>query len=292
MTRHVREDVAHVWAHKLLDHARNKRGNFYFQGDTIYSYGSHFPIARHVEHKGKKCILFTTRTYSSTTLGHMYETERAIPSSVEVFHVSCPTDSVRVSMVDEYVGRIASRLEEAAKARQRRPYLLNEAQLLVEEARRFCVFFGFRRKFKDVGNIAEIKAELDAVKRRKAARLSRQQRELEKKNTERLASWLSGGDDWPYRLEFDHLRLYENDGGSKSVQTTRRVIVPLKDVKKIAKLVLRHIKSGQHWQKNGEHIKVGDYELDAITSDGTIHVGCHKFKREEVLRFAEVLGIK
>jgi hypothetical protein len=222
----------------------------------------------------------------------MYETKRAIPSSVEVFHVSCPTNSVRVSMVDEYVESITSKLEEAAKARQRRPYLLNEAQLLVEEARRFCAFFGFRRKFNDVGNIDEIKAELDAVKRRKAARLSRQQRELEKKNTERLASWLSGGDDWPYRLEFDHLRLYENDDGSKSVQTTRRVIVPLKDVKKIAKLVLKHVNSGEHWQRNGDQIPVGDYRLDAITSDGTVHVGCHKFKREEVLRFAELLGIK
>jgi len=292
MTRYVREDVAHVWAHKLLDHARNKTGNFYFHGDTIYSYGRHFPIAMHVEHKGKKCILFTTRTYSSTTSKHIWGTQKAIPSSVEVFRVRCPANSVRASMVDEYVERITSKLEEAAKARQRRPYLLSEAQLLVEEARRFCAFFGFRRKFNDVGNIDEIKAELEAVKRRKAARLSRQQRELEKKNAERLASWLSGGDDWPYRLEFDHLRLYENDDGSKSVQTTQRVQVPVEDVRRIAKLVLRHIKSGEHWQKNGEHIKVGDYELDAITSDGTIHVGCHKFKREEVLRFAEVLGVK
>jgi hypothetical protein len=57
MTRYVREDVAHVWAHQLQSHARNKRGNFYFQGDTIYSYGSHFPIAKHVEHKGEEVHL-------------------------------------------------------------------------------------------------------------------------------------------------------------------------------------------------------------------------------------------
>ena len=288
----VREDVAHVWAHQLQGEARNRGGNLYFRGEVIYSYGSHFPIARHVEHKGKKCILFTTQDYSRVTAGHKWEVQRAIPSGVPVFHVQHPTNSVRPEMADEYTERITAKLEEAAKARQRRPYLLNEAQLLVVEAREFCKFFGIRRKFRDVGNIDEIKAELDAIKKRKAAALSKRQREQAKKDAERLEKWLAGeANSWPSFLEFDYLRLYEMDDGSQAVQTTRRVVVPLKDVKKIAKLVLRHVRSGEHWQKNGEHIKVGDYELDYITSDGTIGVGCHKFKREEVLRFAGVLGI-
>ena len=41
--------VAHLWANKSQDSARESGGRFYFVGDTIYSYGSHFPIARHVE---------------------------------------------------------------------------------------------------------------------------------------------------------------------------------------------------------------------------------------------------
>ena len=55
-TRHVYpvDMVAHLWAHRAQESAP-QRGNFYFDGDTIYSYGSHFPIARHVKHKGARC---------------------------------------------------------------------------------------------------------------------------------------------------------------------------------------------------------------------------------------------
>ena len=41
-------EIPHLWAHRTQDEARNCQGNLYFTGDTIYSYGSHFPIARHV----------------------------------------------------------------------------------------------------------------------------------------------------------------------------------------------------------------------------------------------------
>jgi hypothetical protein len=41
-------EIPHLWAHQTQDEARNRQGNLYFTGDTIYSYGSHFPIARRV----------------------------------------------------------------------------------------------------------------------------------------------------------------------------------------------------------------------------------------------------
>lgn len=294
MVKHVREDVVHVWAHQLQDSARNKRGNLLFHGDTIYSYGSHFPIARHVTHKGKKCVLFTTRDYSSTTTGHKQEVKRAIPSDVAVFYVHDVYKNPSRETLKEYVKRIADVSREIAKGRPGRLQTYRRERLvrLVDEANAFSKFFGLRKVFTAPGNEdeiwAQVKKEAELLKRRKAA----EQRKREAENAEALADWLQRGSKWPHGLEFDHMRLYENDDGTWSVQTTRHAIVPLKAVRKIAKLVLRHVKSGEHWQRNGEHIPVGDYELDAITSDGTVHVGCHKFKREEILRFAGVLGIK
>jgi len=42
-TVHPADMVAHLWAHKSQEYARvSGTGNFYFNGDTIYSYGSHF----------------------------------------------------------------------------------------------------------------------------------------------------------------------------------------------------------------------------------------------------------
>lgn len=65
-TKHVFDtnEVPYLWAHQTQSDARNAQGNLYFRGDTIYSYGEHFPIARHVTNsKCKPAVLFTTRTY-------------------------------------------------------------------------------------------------------------------------------------------------------------------------------------------------------------------------------------
>src|SRR5258708_13051749 len=81
-------EIPHLWAHRTQDEARNRQGNLYFTGDTIYSYGSHFPIARHVTNDaGVRSVLFTTATYSVTTSSHCSAVRSAIPSGIRVFHV-------------------------------------------------------------------------------------------------------------------------------------------------------------------------------------------------------------
>jgi hypothetical protein len=66
-----RETVAHLWAHKAQDSARDPSGNFYFTGASLYSYGSHFIIAHHMgdewgpELAGR--VLWNEAGYSKTT---------------------------------------------------------------------------------------------------------------------------------------------------------------------------------------------------------------------------------
>lgn len=100
------EQVAHLWMHQAQADARNALGNFYFEGDTIYSYGRHFPIARHVAGvNGRRAILFTTSSYSKTTSRQIGIVRSAIHGNgVEVFDVSNP-------------GNDAPRLMEGAQAR-------------------------------------------------------------------------------------------------------------------------------------------------------------------------------
>ena len=67
-------EVAHVWANQQQNEGRNAQGNFYFKGATIYSYGSHFPIATMVDNN----VLFTLRSYSNTTAKQVSKTRQAI----------------------------------------------------------------------------------------------------------------------------------------------------------------------------------------------------------------------
>ena len=81
-------EIPHLWFHQSQGNARNGQGNLYFEGDTIYSYGKHFPIARHVlTRNGMRAVLFTTETYSVTTSRHKSDVRQAIPCNVTVFTV-------------------------------------------------------------------------------------------------------------------------------------------------------------------------------------------------------------
>ena len=90
--RHVfpNREIPHLWAHQTQGEARNGTGSFYFRGATIYSYGSHFPIATHVKgSQGQPGVLFTSEKNSVTTSQHMSMVHRSIPPDVPVFTVPC-----------------------------------------------------------------------------------------------------------------------------------------------------------------------------------------------------------
>ena len=79
--KYTNQGVCHAWAHQTDQNASNGQGTIYSIGDTIFSYGDHFPIARHC----KGVILFTTDTYSNTTSKHLGCTRYAIPKNATVF---------------------------------------------------------------------------------------------------------------------------------------------------------------------------------------------------------------
>jgi hypothetical protein len=88
---HDTRRIAHLWMHKEQAHARNAQANFYFRDSTIYSYGSHFPIASHARtNAGEQCVIMTTRTYGPTTTKHLHLVRRAIPDNVPVFYAPWP----------------------------------------------------------------------------------------------------------------------------------------------------------------------------------------------------------
>jgi hypothetical protein len=75
--------VAHVWAQQTQDEGRSSNGNFYFDGDTLYSYGRHFAVARFTGRMvdGQRVVLTNSGSYSVTTSGHMNDMRRALARS-------------------------------------------------------------------------------------------------------------------------------------------------------------------------------------------------------------------
>ena len=292
-------EIPHLWAHRTQDEARNRQGNLYFNGDTIYSYGSHFPIARHVGNKsGDHAILFTTATYSVTTSGHCSAVRSAIPSGIPVFHVPevyPDTRTVKESH-EENLKRYAETIEEhVAKCARARLSFNKEwhhaqAEELRNEALAYCKFFGLPKP-----NIKPIPALdsrlLEKIRKLEAKRAAEQAEQTKRERAEAIArqaqlieQWRAGQYsgcfyDVPVMLRIDGHEVLTSRGVRFSVSHAKRALAFVRKVRE----------SGQAYVHNGHTIHLGSYAIDRIEPDGTVKAGCHVVCWQEIERIAPVL---
>src|SRR5258708_21329991 len=101
-------------------------------------------MARHVSNKrGKAAILFTTRTYSVTTSGHVSAVRCAIPKDVLVFNVYDPALSPRESLAC-YVSAVTENAKSASERKMEttRNEDVQRALSLIADGKAFCKCFG------------------------------------------------------------------------------------------------------------------------------------------------------
>jgi len=290
MTKRIRtvwpvDMVAHLWAHKSQDYARNPGHNFYFHGDTIYSYGSHFPVARHVENKRGRAVLFPTRSYSATTAGHKCVVEGAC-RHLTVFHVADVT-ATRPQFA-QYRAEYMALVGKYAKARQRKPEHLDALRRLVEEANRFAEFFGLRARLTLPDDLTAMIAECQAIEKRERERKQREERKREREAQERLQKWVDGAIDYcpsgygqPIRLRI----------AGDELQTSRGARVPLAHAVKAFRVLKRLHDKGQAYQRNGHTIHLGHFALDSLDTEGNVTAGCHTVQWAEIERVAALAGV-
>ncbi len=135
------ETVAHMWANQQQEEARNPQGNFYFNGKSIYSYGSHFEIARHVTNdKGVRTVLFTEKSYSNTTAKHVRIVSYAC-NNLERIYVPNPDNSQQ-----DNFGKWTSEAEMICRnlLKAKKPSIyLNQLESVKERAKKYAEFFGY-----------------------------------------------------------------------------------------------------------------------------------------------------
>lgn len=280
------KEVAHLWANQSRERATGS--HFYFEGDTIYSYGSHFPIARHY----KGVVLFTTKGHSKTTACHK-SIVRSACSHLTVFEVSQVMDNPSGRDVKEWGEQIKFEAETAAKSRNPHAHL-ESLQSTVNTANDFCERFKFKTRFTMPDNLDELreraKASAQRERKAKAERLAK----FEADCAETVSKWLAGEVvTIPHQYEKVLLRArhYEHDVPQSPdvpiMQTSKGATVPLTEAEKAYRFAC--IMRQRGWRRNGDTYKVGDYQLDAINEQGVI-AGCHRVAWDEIERFAKVQG--
>lgn len=293
--------VPHLWFHKAQDSARNSNHSLYFEGDTIFSWGSHFPIARHVTSGKKSAVLFTEKNYSVSTSGHKSATRSAIPEGTTVFHVEDVFREDRYASnshetnLKYYIECVARHLAKCARARgsYTKEWEHGRAVELRQEAREYAKFFKLPLPkiapipALDSDGLARIKASEAQKSAEKAAKEKARKIELAKQEAESLAAWRAG--DSSYRSFYNSpiaLRLTKD---KTEVETSQGARIPVDHALRVLAVVRRVVERGEAFQTNGHTIHAGVYKIERIDVDGTLKAGCHTISLAEIERLAPEL---
>ncbi len=289
-------ELPHVWAHQQQDEGRGA-GSFYFTGPTIYSYGSHFPIASHVRNKkGEKAILFTTRGYSNSTAKHISKTWRAIPdaSIVIMCNTPCghyggvPTDETHRVNFSAWLRDAKAIVDKLAAARKPEIYI-GQLTTVREQSDRYAEYFGIKVNKELLKTLAvidnpDISAALEArkaeiIKDAKAAKAkaAKQVRERIQAFYDFKTNYIGGG-------QYSYLRYSE---ASKRVETSNGKEIPVEVAKRAYNWLTDVIKKGGC---TGEcSYTILGFAVDYV-NDKTFKVGCHTIEVAEAARIAKQLN--
>lgn len=268
--------IAHMWANKTQSKAGNGR-NFFYEGDIIYSYGYHFPIAKHVEFNGEKAVLFTLQTYSNTTAKHIHVVRQACRHLNVIYCYSINND--HLPNIEWWITQAEYKGGKLLNARKPEIYL-NQLSQLRNEAQRYCNFFDLPmpialERALNIQDKEQYSKYIEEQVAFIAAAKKEEEKQLKKKHKAALAKWLAGETNRLYVHDgFDYLRM---SADNSEVETTQGVKVPYK----AALFFYNKIKDGS--------LKVGDKLEDWTVNEvgKEIQIGCHTFKTDYLLKFGK-----
>lgn len=281
-------EIPHLWAHQSQIDARNAQGNLYFEGKTIWSYGSHFPIATFAENaKGQTAVLVTTRGYSVTTGGHISAVRRAVHHLSPIFNIPLnggwTFPQIRGG-IQSYRERIDAKSATVSRSRCNQEWAFSSLVALVDEANRFAAFFDFDDRFQVPENLESLRESLKGT-------LAAKRSEKKTAKLKKLADYADTVSEWQSGLH----RFIPRDLGpflrilGDQVETSLGVLFPVSHAIKGLRFVRAVRESGQPYKRNGHTIHLGHYAIDSIDKRGNVTAGCHKVPWVEIDRIAPQL---
>lgn len=262
------ENVAHLFANQTQSEARTQTNNFYFYDKNIYSYGSHFCIAKFVD---ANTLLFTERSYSNTTAKHINHVRHAT-SHINKIYCSNPIGTHEENF-KYWLNQAETNIEKLKNARKPEKYL-SELNHIKDKANEYAQYFGIATPL-TLENALSItdKAETIAYLESKAEAIAKEKKQKEaeakKEHKTQLKKWKNHEIYSLYQRDgFDYLRK-----DSEFFQTSQGIKIP--------------IAIGLRFYNNivNKTIKVGDKFLDYTineVNDKLIKIGCHTITLKEI----------
>ncbi len=285
--------VAHLWASQNQDHARNPQRSLFYTGSVIYSYGGHFPIAKHSE----GVVLITTRRHSVTTGKHLQLVKYAAnhKQMIPCANVLAKTKEDHTANLAAMRGQCLTDLEKSSRARTNAAHYYHEAKHLVAVHAQYRALFG-----KGLDAQLQIAPEW---KHEAAGRIAAQAALTKERavqagivTAQRLVQKRLDLEEWKGNAEYVHgafhslpVALRASEDGL-TIETSHGAQVPATHAQRIWRKVQQARTTGQPYQRNGHTERVGTFDVTSIGIDGTVIAGCHTISVEAMQELAGKLG--
>ena len=210
-------EVCELWARERLDEATNSHGNVYFVGDTIYSYGKHFPMAHHVKRGNLHVVLLNCRSYSSTTHRHQSHVRRALQNWLSYFEVpyifpEFPLEGGWTPDMQKPLGhapnlewfrrQIVYAEERVLVARHRKTDALETLDAHIVTAQRYAHFFDLDEQFAASIDLYEQRELADVWDERRTALQARNRVLVAQRREARRQQWQQQQQEWVERNQY------------------------------------------------------------------------------------------
>lgn len=309
-------EITHLWAHQSQEEARCRNG--FFEGEIIYSYGRHFPIARiYTDKKGNKTAFFTTRSYSSTTSGHISDTWRACSHLPRLHMHAVIQHDVTFGELDYYhrqnisafIVDIKSVIKQFEAARENKIYIIGQLSTFIKRFDDYVTFFKLKSKLGTATKklIAEAKSdkwqkEIDEYQKKKAERLAdpklQEKREKAKKyreekelrdNAEQIEKWRNFEAYRPYVQKGRRYRYFNNsrpdlmryNAEKERIETSQGVEIPIELAHRFYRYIKIVLERGSCIGAETCQYQIAGYTVQEITHEH-IKVGCHRITQAEI----------
>ena len=259
-------EVAHYFANDLQPSGKNSGGSFYFSNNAIYSYGSHFCIAKF---QNDGVLFFTLRGYSNSTAKQISLVNHATNHKNKIF--CAYPEGTHAQNFEYWANEVSYILDKFKRANKPEKYIL-ELETIKKYAQIYADYFNISLPANlEIALSITNKSEILEYMNKKAEAI-RYAKEIEDKERK-----LKAAKDLKEWRKFERGNLYYRDGwdylrkDAEVFQTSQGVKIPLE--------------IGVRFYNNLNNLKVGDkllgFEVSEITKQ-FLRIGCHKISLKEI----------
>lgn len=280
---------AHQWANKGKKQSSANSNIKYWDFKTIYSYGSHFILAKRIEFEGNEYIFLNENNYSNSTSKHKSHVWNACKhlETISVPFLSNGSFYLHQlpQIIDNLINEGLELFKKQLKAHTTFTHYQN-GQSAINRAFRLNNLFKLGLDLdskidQDLRSQASEKAKLvrenfDLKQTQKREKAEKERLERREKERENLTNWLNN----EYNGQLYNLPVYLRFNSDKSqIQTSHGAIVPTKE----AFILLDKLRNGI----DCKGYKIGNYTLIESTLDH-VKIGCHVISWNVINNFFNV----